>query len=54
MQFLENYPNQWNSLAKDARTVRAFKRLQALYGSRVFEFSEATNQMRFVPSELLK
>jgi hypothetical protein len=54
MQFLENYPNQWHSLAKDARTAKAFKRLQSLYGTRVFEFDGFTNQMRFVPRELLK
>jgi hypothetical protein len=54
MQFLENYPNQWHSLAKDAKTRRAFERLQVLYGTKVFQFSDCTNQMRFVPRELLK
>jgi hypothetical protein len=54
MQFLEKYPNQWHSLATNKQTVRAFERLQALYGVYVYEFDGFTNQMRFVPSELLK
>lgn len=53
MAFLEKYPNQWHSLATDKKTVRAFERLQALYGTSVFEFDGFTNQMRFVPSVLV-
>lgn len=53
MQFLETYPNTWHSLAKDAKTKKAFNRLQELYGVKVFEFDGFTNQMRFVPRALL-
>ena len=51
-QFLEKYPSQWHSLAKDKKTRKAFDRLQFLYGTKVFEFDGFTNQMRFNPREL--
>jgi hypothetical protein len=53
MYFLEKYPNQWNSLAKDKKSRKAFQRLQDLYGTQVFEFDGFTNQMRFVPRKLV-
>ena len=47
-EFLEKYPNQWHSLAKDQRTRKAFNRLQELYGTSIMEFDGFTDQMRFV------
>jgi hypothetical protein len=54
MYFLEKYPNQWHSLARNKKTLKAFNRLQFLYGTKVIEFDGFTDQMRFVPWELLR
>lgn len=45
IEFLQKYPNQWHSIAKDKRTLKAFDIVHVLYKDKV-EFKSLTNQMR--------
>lgn len=45
-EFLQKYPNQWHSIAKDKKTSKAFERVQELHPNEV-EFDGFTNQFRY-------